>query len=272
NDKTLTSAPAYQNSTFGSYYLPTSTLLYKAGSRSPVEAGLYHYTTRFDQMKIGDDTANPYKVSIGLHYVAAASGTPKDANNNGIPDWVEDGDGDGVFNDGDMLDDYDLDADGLDLWQEQHLGLNPNVADNPLRIESITTDPEDPAVIRVSVSVASGFTANFLSLEANVKHFGPNPSAFDFPNQVSFLAETWDLMDNGQYQSDDEFDIEIVAYYPDKAAAQNNAPGSRTVSKSKRKAKDNTLSDWPGQAGWIITYLDFMQDANTGPFEHRLNH
>jgi len=104
NDKVLTSAPYYQSGPLGSYYLPASGLLYNGGSRTPGQAGLYHYTTRIDQTKDGVET--PSVVNIGLHYVATVSYSstqPKDTDSDGIPDWIEDADGDGVWDTPDPL-------------------------------------------------------------------------------------------------------------------------------------------------------------------------
>ena len=42
-DVTLGNAPPYQAGPFGNFYLPTNSALYGAGSRTPANAGLYHY-------------------------------------------------------------------------------------------------------------------------------------------------------------------------------------------------------------------------------------
>lgn len=105
NDVSLDQAPPYQTSSLGSgsFYLPDTTPLHGAGSCSPAEVGLFHYTTRSDQQKEGTSE----KVNIGLHYVAlettgATAGQPKDTDMDGIPDYVEnwhgDGDNDGQGN------------------------------------------------------------------------------------------------------------------------------------------------------------------------------
>src|SRR6266516_884426 len=152
NDKTLTTAPAYQNSTFGSYYLPASGLLYNGGSRTPADAGLYHYTTRTDQTKEGAEGGN---VNIGLHYVSAGSGLPKDTDGDGIPDYAENWHGDVAYSShtesetdwqnsttaidpttglpipdasNTIYDDIDLDGDGLPGYMENWLLTNPLVS------------------------------------------------------------------------------------------------------------------------------------------------
>jgi hypothetical protein len=95
HEVSLAAALPYQVGPFGNYYLPNSTLLYGAGSQTPAAAGLYHYTTRVDQLKEGRDTAKA-DINIGLHYIAANStGQPDDADLDGIPDYVENWHGDG---------------------------------------------------------------------------------------------------------------------------------------------------------------------------------
>ena len=63
NEQVLTSAPPYQSGPFGKFYLPNTTPLYGAGSRSRGDAGLYHYTTRIDQVKEGDETSGQKSTS-----------------------------------------------------------------------------------------------------------------------------------------------------------------------------------------------------------------
>ena len=53
NELMLPAAPPYQTGPFGDYYLPITTPLYHAGSRTANDAGLFHYTTRVDQTKEG---------------------------------------------------------------------------------------------------------------------------------------------------------------------------------------------------------------------------
>jgi hypothetical protein len=84
----------------GKYYFPTSggstslATLVDAGSRAPAAAGLYHHTTRTDQTK---DSSN---VDIGFHYVALNGDHPMDTDGDGIPDYVEDQNGNGSYDSG----------------------------------------------------------------------------------------------------------------------------------------------------------------------------
>jgi hypothetical protein len=85
----------------GNYYYQTSggtgslSTLFDAGSRSASDAGLYHHTVRVDQAK---DTG---LVAIGFHYVAFnGSHLPADGDNDGLPDYLEDANGNGSFDSG----------------------------------------------------------------------------------------------------------------------------------------------------------------------------
>ena len=181
SDKTLTVAPAYQTGPLGSFYL-SSTLtpaLFNSGSRSPGDAGLYHYTSRTDQTKDADQTA----VNIGFHYIAtlnSSSTSPKDSDTDGpdgIPDYVEDANGNGQWDSGletdwtkshtdtdpntgtpiadsvnAIFDDVDLDGDGMVGRVEKALGKNPLLADNPLAPTQVTTG-EEPDVCTFGVGI-----------------------------------------------------------------------------------------------------------------------
>jgi hypothetical protein len=105
NDVILTNSPVYQTSYLGSYYYPTNdgvlSTLIDAGSRWATNAGLYQFTTTTNQVKEGAT-----KVDIGYHYVAVdpKTGLPYDYDGDGIPDYLEDTNGDGVYDAGDLSD------------------------------------------------------------------------------------------------------------------------------------------------------------------------
>jgi hypothetical protein len=89
---------------FGSYYYPTNgssgglTNLFHVGSRSAATAGLYHETVRVDQIKETNSI-----VSIGFHYVATdANGAPFDTNGDGIPDYLQDANDNGLIDSGEI--------------------------------------------------------------------------------------------------------------------------------------------------------------------------
>jgi len=173
HEQILPPVPPYQTGAFGNYYLPTNSPLYNAGSRSYAEAGLAHYTTRLDQVKEMDETSD--MVNIGLHYIATtgpSSAQPRDTDGDGIPDYIEDADGNGQWNEGvetridaantesgvhDSLnivyDDVDLDGDGMVGRIEKALSRNPLLWDNPLTLTKVTTGEEpDIATFKVPIS------------------------------------------------------------------------------------------------------------------------
>jgi hypothetical protein len=99
-DIILTNSPAYQSSWLGNYYLPTNSPLISAGSTTADQMGLYHYTVTTNQVVEGMNT-----VSIGYHYVAVDQyGNPLDSNGDGIPDYLEDANGNGIYDAGDLGD------------------------------------------------------------------------------------------------------------------------------------------------------------------------
>lgn len=94
----LSSSPGYQSGDLGDYYYPTSlTQLIHKGSQSAPNAGLYHYTVLTNDTIEGTNT-----VSIGFHYVACANGVPIDTNGDGIPDYLEDINGNGLVDSGEI--------------------------------------------------------------------------------------------------------------------------------------------------------------------------
>jgi len=82
----------WQSSWFGNYYLPPDSPLINAGSTTADQVGLYHFTTQTNQTVEGSTI-----VDIGYHYVATdAYGNPLDTNGDGIPDYLEDKNGNGI--------------------------------------------------------------------------------------------------------------------------------------------------------------------------------
>ncbi|MBI2927416.1 MAG: hypothetical protein HYY24_17100 [Verrucomicrobia bacterium] len=96
----------------GNFYYPTSGTnlfsLVDAGSRSAPSAGLYHFTVRVDNAKETTGT-----VDIGYHYVAAnGSNQPNDYDGDGLPDYLEDRNGNGSADSGETD------------WQTSNSGLS----------------------------------------------------------------------------------------------------------------------------------------------------
>jgi hypothetical protein len=84
----------------GAYYYPSSggnlSYLTDRGSRSAADAGLYHFTTSATGSKEGNTL-----VDIGFHYASTDSnGVPTDSDSDGVPDYLEDPDGDGALDSG----------------------------------------------------------------------------------------------------------------------------------------------------------------------------
>jgi hypothetical protein len=97
----------WESSWFGDFYLPTNSALINAGSTTADKFGLYHFTTQTNQTVEGDSI-----VDISYHYVAAdTNGNPLDTNGDGIPDYIEDANGDGIVDDGEIN------------WNAYNLGL-----------------------------------------------------------------------------------------------------------------------------------------------------
>lgn len=95
-DAMSTNAFLYQPGALGTFYQPTNSMLIYRGSCTAGAAGLYHYTTTTNQTP---DTTNT--VTIGYHYVAlGTNGLPLDSNGDGVPDYLEDANGDGLVDDG----------------------------------------------------------------------------------------------------------------------------------------------------------------------------
>src|SRR5205814_10672243 len=82
----------FQTGPLGNYYLPTNlTALVNQGSTTADQVGLYHFTTQVAQTKETNSV-----VDSGFHYVAVdGSGAPLDSDGDGIPDYLEDANGNG---------------------------------------------------------------------------------------------------------------------------------------------------------------------------------
>ncbi len=86
----------WQTGSLGNRYLPTNSTLINAGSRNATNAGLFHFTVLTNNVKETNTI-----VDIGFHYVATDGiGTPLDYDGDGIPDYWEDGNGNGSVDSG----------------------------------------------------------------------------------------------------------------------------------------------------------------------------
>jgi hypothetical protein len=92
----------------GRFYLPSNSALINAGDTNADLLGLYHFTTQTNQIKETNSL-----VDIGYHYVALnAAGTAMDTDGDGLPDYLEDANGDGIYDSGDPFDWKTADANG----------------------------------------------------------------------------------------------------------------------------------------------------------------
>jgi hypothetical protein len=89
----------WESSWFGNFYLPTNSPLLNKGSTNANLLGLYHFTITTNQVIEGTNI-----VSIGYHYVATTgtNGLPLDSNGDGVPDYIEDANGNGLVDSGEI--------------------------------------------------------------------------------------------------------------------------------------------------------------------------
>jgi hypothetical protein len=113
NDVVLTNF-TYAKGPLGDYY-QVSTNLIDAGSRYATNAGLYQFTTGTNEVLEGASM-----VDIGLHFPAAGlDGLPIDTDGDGLPDAIEDANGNGIWDAGETdPNNPDTDGDGLTDYEK----------------------------------------------------------------------------------------------------------------------------------------------------------
>lgn len=98
--------------------------LWDAGGVLASAVGMYHYTTRTSQAKEGTSTND-----LGFHYVALdGNGLPIDTDADGLPDYLEDTNGNGTYESGSDLSDWtnaNTDGDAVGDGAEVRLGTDP---------------------------------------------------------------------------------------------------------------------------------------------------
>jgi hypothetical protein len=135
----FTNSPVWISGPLGDFYQPTdpydtygvSNPLSDAGGDGSGSVlantwGLYHFTTQTNQVKETNSV-----VDIGYHYVAVdGQGNPQDTNGDGLPDYLQDANGDGAYGTGDWGDwtSLDTDGDGANNDAEILIGRNPLVS------------------------------------------------------------------------------------------------------------------------------------------------
>lgn len=87
----------WQAGSFGNFYQPDYSPLIDAGSVTAPTVGLYHFTTQ----TAADSVEANGTVDIGFHYVGVnSSGQPLDSDGDGMPDYLEDANGNGNVDSG----------------------------------------------------------------------------------------------------------------------------------------------------------------------------
>jgi hypothetical protein len=87
----------WQTSWLGNFYLPTNSTLINTGSVTAPNISLYHYTTQTNEYS--KETTS--QVDIGYHYVGVDNnGLPLDSDGDGVPDYLEDANGNGTVDSG----------------------------------------------------------------------------------------------------------------------------------------------------------------------------
>jgi hypothetical protein len=181
NEVVLSYAPPYTSGTFGDYYFSTLTPLYGKGSQTAGAAGLAQYTSSTNQTKEGAT----HTVNIGLHYIAALNEVPLDSDGDGVPDYMEDANGNGVVDanetdpniamtDGTtsdaystVYDDVDLSGNGLVGRIKKALNINPLSSSNPLTPKQVITGNE-PDIVTFEVPISYDILTNIGEINLNV--------------------------------------------------------------------------------------------------------
>jgi Mg-chelatase subunit ChlD len=81
----------WQTGDLGRFYLPTNSTLLNSGSTNAAARALYHFTCTTNNVKEATSV-----VDMGYHYVATSGGLPLDTDVDGIADYLEDHNGDGI--------------------------------------------------------------------------------------------------------------------------------------------------------------------------------
>lgn len=117
----FTDSFTYEKGALGRYYQPTNSLFVGKGSTTPDLVGLYHYTVLTNNVKETNSV-----VDIGYHYIATANGLPVDSDAEGLPDYAEDANGNGLVDSTETSGSIaDTDYDGVTDLQEIQDGTNP---------------------------------------------------------------------------------------------------------------------------------------------------
>jgi hypothetical protein len=123
----ILSSFSYDKGNLGDFYQHSTNFLNRGSTTANLD-GLYHYTTQTNNFKETNST-----VDIGYHYVAVSpSGNAIDTDGDGLADYFEEGNGNGIFDSTDFSDwtMWDTDGDGVSDYREFLDATDPRSADS----------------------------------------------------------------------------------------------------------------------------------------------
>ena len=104
NDILLSASPSYQAGPLGNYYQTNTSVLINADTYTTADQiGLYHYTVITNTSGGAEIKETNSFVDVSYHYVATdTNGVPLDSNGDGISDYIEDANGNGAVDSGEL--------------------------------------------------------------------------------------------------------------------------------------------------------------------------
>lgn len=161
-DIVSTNAIGYQTGPLGNFYQPTTSPLINAGSVTADLTTLYHFTTQTNQTKETNST-----VDIGLHYVALATdGLPADTDGEGLSDYFEDSNGNGLFDGNEVYNwtnAYTL-TNGLNDLQNYQLTFNVLVNDPAQDLGNEQNTQSETTMVAFGNNILSAFVDSNLGV------------------------------------------------------------------------------------------------------------